>query len=344
MTGEILNVTAKNQDLGSGLQHDAVTSAGTAGSPVILLGDTPTVVAIHLGGNWTGDRKVNVSVSTEQLLKADGFRKTLGPGAKIDGVAVPLNLDYPDPLGLKTDAPLIVPYDPSFLSRDIPLPKVRPNVNGTLLSYFHYSLLYDPLQRTPIYAAANVDCTLLRSIVRPKVFFSDPRLKASEQVDSEMFQANHWDRGHLVARTGVTWGSDSETASLASKGVFYFPNIMFQYDQFNRGPWLRLESKVILEKYPESPRVSYFCGPVMADLDIESHGQRIPQRFWLVAFWENLQEPSKPHYEAYLSRQYRLSEGRSEPQFVQGDRHDWTESADLSQIAELTGLEFIVPR
>jgi endonuclease G, mitochondrial len=130
--------------------HDASTTSGVAGGPII---DEVSglVVGVHLQGQWLRDRKENQGPSISALPADPEFQRVL---------KAPRTIHVPDATAATAPATapsLVIPYNPRFLGIEIPLPKTRPAANAKLLDYVHFSVLFDQERRMPLYAAMNVD-------------------------------------------------------------------------------------------------------------------------------------------------------------------------------------------
>lgn len=318
--------------------HDATTTGGTAGGPVVDLG-TGAVMGIHLGGFFQqGVYKQNSAVAMPHVLDQIGLPQ---PGTFTPATAAsPVNAD---PLQLGSHQPRISGYDSDFLGLHLPAPAL-PAADGSIQSgqwfhYLHYSVAMHPSHRMALVAAANVDRSLFMRVPRqPDFWVADPRLAAARQPEQAMFADREIDRGHLISRRALAWGPP-ETADLAARAAFYWPNATPQHMRLNRGAWYRLEEKVYERLQPESQRLSVFAGPVFDDADWNSQGWRIPRRFWMVAVYAAAASGGKPLVHPFLVEQYR---GGFAPQ-ADPDWLSATASArevSIAEIEKLTGLRF----
>jgi endonuclease G, mitochondrial len=210
-------------------------------------------------------------------------------------------------------------YSPTFLGRRVALPRlVRPSTaakqaNGsTQLPYQHFSIVMHKTRRLAIYTAANVDGTpraarpdptkqysraALSGLSRSdrERWFTDPRLPAAHQLTDAFFSndGGAFDRGHVVMRDTVAWGTSYAMVRRANGDSYHTTNCTPQVAGFNqatqRGRWGRLEQAIA--RAGTDARVSVFAGPVLSPDDWWFDGEdadgarlrlQIPSRFWKV--------------------------------------------------------------
>ena len=182
--------------------------------------------------------------------------------------------------------PYIIPYDPHFLERGLRVPLPIPCCKGKLynggqvLDYIHFSLVMHQDRKTALYTAHNVDVSQKGSASRTR-WDLDPRIPAEYQTGPAAYKHNVWDRGHLVRRRAVVWGSREE-ARHASDSTFYYTNAAPQHERFNQEEWLYLENWVLQKAGGISSRLCVFTGPIYTDHDRMDMGLRIPSAFWKV--------------------------------------------------------------
>lgn len=186
-------------------------------------------------------------------------------------------------------------YDPLFL--DLKRPLTFPGVTGpvAVLRYLHFTVVMNPARRIAHYVAYNCDGAQFASVSRRTgdVWSADPLLPKSLQMNAQLLRHNPYDRGHLVARATVCWGN-SRIASIASRQVFYFPNVAPQHYMLNQGSWLDLE-KWEREQACTRGRLIGFSGPVFSANDEPLSGDltfeqglvardtfRVPLEYWKV--------------------------------------------------------------
>lgn len=185
-------------------------------------------------------------------------------------------------------------YAPHFLGDDHPI--LLPGVTGSVavLRYLHFTVVMNPGRRLAHYTAYNINGTQRVRIPRSASSWAvDPLLPPSLQIDHELLKRSSYDRGHLMARSNVSWGEERE-ASIAARQAFFWPNIAPQEERMNRRWWLALEkweSRIANAR----GRASGFSGPIFSDDDEPFRGEiqfehglvaydtfRVPSRYWKV--------------------------------------------------------------
>ena len=171
-----------------------------------------------------------------------------------------------------------------------------------VLKYLNYSVVMHARRRTAIYAAGNVNGSLLWKKImqgampkRPS-WTLDPRLDDQHQPDDSIF-STAIQRGHLFKREDAVQGANDETLSLADQHSFVITNATPMIANFNNVEWGDLED-LITRHLEEGNRVSYFAGPIF---DVEDKffyelkasvpepnrfkGMRVPSRLWKIVAW-----------------------------------------------------------
>jgi endonuclease G len=168
---------------------------------------------------------------------------------------------------------LIIPYDPKFLGDDfvVPVPALSDALqavafaDGAVLDYTHYSLIMHATRRVAIVTAHNVDASRSVRVKGGLTWRLDERA-GEHQLGSETYHSNQLDKGHLVRREDVLWGSVSE-AKLANKATYFYTNAAPQHQNFNQDEWVTLEDWVLDKATDFSYRLCIFTGPVLRDND-----------------------------------------------------------------------------
>jgi endonuclease G len=212
-------------------------------------------------------------------------------------------------------------YDDAFLGGGlaVAVPKVldeslmsRPDGGGILLRYEHFSVAMHKARRLALFTASNVDANPARKRPEPgrdysrkgltglgkndqEKWFLDPRIPASQQLPDRFFTKDRaaFDKGHIVRRDDVTWGTTYEEVRRANGDTFHVTNCSPQIADFNRsnkehGIWGQLENLVLTQAKTE--RYCLLAGPVLAADDPVFVGQdddgavrvQIPRRFFKV--------------------------------------------------------------
>lgn len=150
---------------------------------------------------------------------------------------------------------------------------------GRVYDYTHFSIVMHQERRLAIYTAHNIDGKNLESVRRSGQWNFDSRIEEKYQAGNDLYRNNPWDRGHLVRRTAVAWGSEAEKAS---NDTFFYTNATPQHQNFNQDEWLELENWVLGKAEQEKQRTSVFTGPVFSESDEEYRGIQIPAAFWKI--------------------------------------------------------------
>lgn len=212
-------------------------------------------------------------------------------------------------------------YDDAFLGDGlaVPVPKLldesvasQPDGGGILLRYEHFSLAMHKTRRLALFTASNVDADPARKRPEPgrdysrkgltglgkndqEKWFNDPRIPPSQQLPDRFFtkDGGAFDKGHIVRRDDVAWGTTYEEVRRANGDTFHVTNCSPQIADFNRsnqehGIWGQLENLVLTQAKTE--RYCLIAGPVLADDDPIFVGKdddgaarvQIPRRFFKV--------------------------------------------------------------
>jgi len=184
--------------------------------------------------------------------------------------------------------PYKIPYDPNFLGEGFSVPLPKTCCKGTLLNkgevfdYIHFSLVMHKDRRMALYTGHNIDFGQ-KQFAKRTSWDLDPRIDPSDQVGNEAYKNNDWDRGHLVRRDAVTWGTPME-AQDASDSTFYYPVANLQHKDYNQSnsKWLGLENWILQKAGAYANRLCVFTGPIYTDIDEEERGIKIPAAFFKV--------------------------------------------------------------
>lgn len=307
--------------LAEAIAQDPATGTMSPLTPAVprSVGERMLVQAVHPLAAYEKDQ-AELDASRHAARQRASSRWDLGrlekelslPPATIGRAALGLAADLLDQaerlgLDLKARTPmtrpeLIIPYDPAFLGDgfDVPLPRLSESLRtaayagGEVLDYTHFSLVMHAPRRVAIYTAHNIDASRMVRISTSHPWRMDER--AGEfQMGPETYDNNQLDKGHLVRRMDVLWGS-VETARLANKATFFYTNAAPQHQNFNQDEWLALENWVLERATDFSYRLSVFTGPVLRQDDpvlddlppnlrvaFRARGQaQIPAAFWKV--------------------------------------------------------------
>lgn len=185
-------------------------------------------------------------------------------------------------------------YDRRFLGDDYEIS--LPGVTGpaAVLRYNHFTVVMNPARRLAHYSAYNVNGKLLVRIARRNEDWApDPLLPNSLQMEMSLLKHSPYDRGHLMARSNVSWGEE-RNAFISAHQAYYWPNVAPQLAILNRRWWLKLEKweRGVARSYG---RVTGFTGPVFSQDDEPFRGEleledglvaldtfRVPRAYWKI--------------------------------------------------------------
>jgi endonuclease G len=164
---------------------------------------------------------------------------------------------------------IIVPYDPLFLGDgfNVPLPRLGDTLRasalygGEVINYTYFSLVMHATRRVAIYTAHNVDAARMVRVRERHPWQMDERV-GEFQLGPEVYDSNQLDRGHLVRRGDVLWGSLA-MARAANRATFFYTNAAPQHQNFNQDEWVALEDWVLHQATDLSYRLCIFTGPVL---------------------------------------------------------------------------------
>jgi endonuclease G, mitochondrial len=225
------------------------------------------------------------------------------PGDTAEAEALEIDPDYSNRNG----------YDPDFLEGfPIPLPTLNAAMkkaaaksnqptkgkDASVLDYQHYSVVMHAKRRTAIYAAANIDGESWKTVNRKTgqvvdaekatkasdKWFVDERIAEDEQCDNEDFQQEFkFQRGHLIRRQYLNWGSNEEAVK-GDADSYHYTNCTLQHELFNpkNTQWLGLEDFVLDNATKDKVRVSVFAGPVLRKDDPVYGDMQAPLQFWKI--------------------------------------------------------------
>jgi endonuclease G len=209
-------------------------------------------------------------------------------------------------------------YDPDFLGVAVPLPKpTKPKTLARLddgdhvIPYHHFSLAMHKSRRLALFTACNLDASPQRKRPEPgrdytrkglgglgendtERWFTDPRIPQIHQLPDRFFARDQgaFDRGHLVRREDVAWGTTYDQVRTANGDSFHTTNCSPQVAGFNRSDgaanWGALED--VVQRQAGKDRLSIMAGPVLAAGDrvftgVDDAGDvrvQIPSEYWKV--------------------------------------------------------------
>ncbi len=212
--------------------------------------------------------------------------------------------------------------------------------DGCIVDYIHYSVMMSKFSNQALFSAANLDQNTFQQ-VSGRNWFVDPRVGLSNQIGSEIYKSNPWDRGHLTRRTAVTWGT-KYLAKRASNDSCSYANASMQHENFNQDEWRVPETIVQYFKKDKNGRISIFTGPVFTQTDrwytrrTLHQMARIPSGFWKVVAYIG-KDSNRLECQAYVLYQDAnfLLDKRGRHNLVIRNYQ-----VTITEIEQLTGLEF----
>jgi endonuclease G len=236
-------------------------------------------------------------------------------------------------------------YIPDFLGNNIyvPLPDFNNDLQNfvlyvnddPLLHYIHFSLVMHNERCLAIYTAHNIDGKNMKKVKRDKDNWKfDQRIDRDFQIGNEGYVYNPWDRGHLVRRAAVLWGSLHE-AKLANDDTFHYTNAAPQHENFNRDEWVYLEDWVLDRANVDYYKLCVFTGPVFTEQDEHTGIVSIPRAFWKIIAMRT-GDDAHLSVTAFLMNQYDMLHDRTGRRYLELKLYQ----VDLSTIEEFTGLIF----
>jgi endonuclease G, mitochondrial len=178
------------------------------------------------------------------------------------------------------------------------------------LKYHKFSLVMHKHRRLALFTAANVDWREQSRKVNGRKpsrkeldgtggagekWVTDERLPENQQLPDEFYtkDGGAFDKGHLVRRDDVCWGSSFKDIQKANGDTFHTTNCSPQVAGFNRSTegednWGDLED--LVQKETDAERVIIFSGPVLDPDDLRFEGIdkrgdvqiQIPSKFWKI--------------------------------------------------------------
>jgi endonuclease G len=272
------------------------------------------------------------------------------------GFDVPFNADYDDRKGYRADfleennadALVHLPRLGSALEKRAARLLVEDPFdtdNEYVLKYHNFSLVMDRHRRFAMYSAANVDFAGRHEMARPRdVWRTDPRIELEHQVSGFYYARNQFDRGHLVRREDLEFGTTRRHALVSAADTCHYTNAAPQHSRFNqnRELWQGIERHILEDSIKERQfRAQIFTGPVLEESDPvwkKFDEIQYPVRFWKVV--AALTDEGKLFATAYLLDQSEAVDqfGIEEAEVPFGPFR--TFQVQISEIEALTGLSF----
>lgn len=206
--------------------------------------------------------------------------------------------------------------------------------NGEIYDFQHFSLVMNQKRKFAIYTAHNIDQDSIKSIGRRGIrWWLDSRIGHHNQTGNEAYRNNPWDRGHLVRRKSVCWGS-TDDARKANKDSFCYANAALQHKHFNQDEWLKLEDWMLNYSGDEHNKLSVFTGPILKETDRSYRQVKIPAAYWKVIFFVGPDGDLESR--AFIMKQDEFWHDTDGANFVNLTNYQVT----LSEISDITGVEW----
>lgn len=145
-----------------------------------------------------------------------------------------------------------------------------------------YVLGYNPDKKIADWVSYHfTDAYCVKNVERTDDFRADPDLSVGQRAELEDYKGSGYDRGHLAPAADMA--RDAQTMSES----FFLSNMTPQVGVgFNRGIWMKLESKV-RDWVQQRKNIYIFTGPIFSDPEhyntIGSNKVAIPTYFYKIA-------------------------------------------------------------
>ncbi|MES2044608.1 MAG: DNA/RNA non-specific endonuclease [Pseudomonadota bacterium] len=282
---------------------------------------TPQPPASLAGATTLGDGSISITVPLHITVSLSAPLPVLAASAGHESVAIVEDLteklaepfhddDYAGRNG----------YDPDFLGSAVPMPRAQDssviallNDGGTTLKYQNFALQMHAERRIALFTASNV--TAEKKLKQPEPgkdytrrglsglaehdmekWIPETRLEDKFQLPDIFFTKDQgaFDKGHIVRREDVAWGTSYDSLRRANGDTYHVTNCSPQIAQFNQSArgsdnWGDLENLVYANAASE--RLCVFAGPILAEGDETFVGTlgggvklrvKIPRAFWKV--------------------------------------------------------------
>jgi endonuclease G len=194
-----------------------------------------------------------------------------------------------------------VSYQPDFIEDfDVPMPTLNQRLvdvafdTGKPIDHSRFSLVFHEQRGFAIFTAHNIDGASILAkgtIDRDDNFRPDPAIQPDElQVNNNRGYKgvdNPWDRGHMVRRSSLHWGSESD-ARVADDESFFWSNIAPQHHRLHSSAWGHIERWMLARVAETHRRACVFTGPIFTlddpsiDNGLGEPPFRLPAGFWKV--------------------------------------------------------------
>ncbi|MGI9547130.1 MAG: DNA/RNA non-specific endonuclease, partial [Flavobacteriaceae bacterium] len=282
-------------------------------------------LGITAGGksiSWT--IPLNVTVSIGDVKEGSGLTTAYASASDQNGT-LSQNNGIMAPVEEKRVVPFIESdysnrngYDEDYLGVKVPLPELEDDTkvsrmdNGEfVIPYHHFSTVINKDRRMAYFCAANVDGS--EESKEPEkdkdytrrglsglgpndheAWLTDPRIPANHQLPDKFYNKDRksFDKGHIVRRDDVAWGSNYDEVRASNGDTFHTTNCSPQVKQYNRsnlgGIWGKFENFVLDQA--EDEKLVVFSGPLFRTNDrffdgTDDRGKirvKIPRAYWKI--------------------------------------------------------------
>jgi endonuclease G len=179
------------------------------------------------------------------------------------------------------------------------------------LKYHKFSVIMHKTRRMALLTAANVDWSpALRKVNGRKpsrielseippntieLWTTDERIDARHQLPDRFYtdDGGAFDKGHLVRRDDVCWGSSFEDIQMANGDTYHTTNCspqILSLNQASRGDYNWGDFEGEIQRITKSEKIILFSGPVLEAKDRWFRGSdddgalrlQVPRRFWKI--------------------------------------------------------------
>lgn len=242
-------------------------------------------------------------------------------------------------------------YNQDFLAVRVALPTFTEELSESILEqsalregiyadYVNYTVVMNETRRSPVFAALNIDQSLMRTVKR-RGFRLDHKVGKKNQLGSKYYYKNPYDIGHLAMKQNAAWGTDDDEASHASDETFYYSNASLQHGNFNRDEWLSLEQWVGSLELDLDDKISSVSGPIYGGSNRSVRPARYPLAEVPAAFFKVIYFINKVTQELDV-RAFIVVQDRESMENLGGRKLYNAQSyqATVAEIQEQTGLIF----
>ncbi len=295
------------------------TSSG-GGVRIFGGGGAPAIAGSAGTATWT--IPISVSISLGNVSMTSGAAQVSGDAASNQGrLATEASFQIPiihDNLETRSG------FDPGFLQlngdEEVPLPELtdageqivsRLEDGASELKYHRFSVVMHKKRRLALFTAANVSWIRSereingRKPTRAELtgipegvleeWALDERIPEEHQLPDMFFtkDGGSFDKGHLVRRDDVAWGTSFEDMQKSNGDTYHTTNCSPQVGKFNQSAqgvdnWGDLEN--MIQKQTKAERVIIFSGAVLSKQDrtfkgVDENGPvkiQIPTQFWKI--------------------------------------------------------------